>query len=84
MAARLVGAALVTAVLCSAAAAAEKRLPPVELLEFLADFETAGGKAVDPLLFATPAGEKKTAKRAAKPKKQQGQSAPVRSKGVKP
>jgi hypothetical protein len=84
MAARLAGAALVTAVLCSAAAAAEKRLPSVELLEFLADFETAGGKAVDPLQFAMPAGEKKTAKRAAKPKKQQGRSAPVRSKGEKP
>ena len=84
MAFRLLGAVLVTAVLCAPAAAAEKRQPSREMLDFLADFETDGGKAVDPLQFAPPEGKKKSAKQTVKKKRQQGRSALVRSKGEKP
>ncbi len=84
MAARLVGVVLLTAVFCSAAAAAERRPPSAGLLEFPAEFETSGGKAVDPLQFASPVGEKKGAKRVAKPKASQGRPAPGRTKGENP
>jgi hypothetical protein len=36
------------------ATARQEALPDPELLEFLGSFETAKGKAIDPLLFAEP------------------------------
>lgn len=84
MAARLVGAVLLTAVFCSPVAAAEKRPPSMEMLEFLAEFETAGGKTVDPQQFVASAEKEKTTKREPKSKKQQGQAVPVGTKGEKP